>query len=336
MKRKFKLVRKKIKSELIKFEKENDVELKGTVIATSLGVITIIASTAFIIHINAARPVENPTIDITANQPAVEQGIAHDTNNIELDSNTIDFENYDSNTLNVFCENLGCLYDDADAVNYRTKYQDLVNTKAAKWGLDPNLVMAILTQESRQGNVTNLMQIEFDAWANEPFRVYDFENDKYVDIILTEDSDLYNSDKYLTINKKDLENASTNISIGCAMLQSSLSRMNYHIAAGCQTYNFGPSGMNRDVFTETENRTFKTQESILADQNDFAFINYTYAYKAGDKDYFFHVVRFLDPNLESIVVQEKKADGTIEQHSFDYQELIKEYQDYKDKYIRIY
>lgn len=330
MKRKFKLVRNRIKREIIRIEKENNIDLgKGAIISTALGTIVIIAVGSFIISTNIKKPVEPQVIDLTYEQPVIEQEIAYDTN-------TIDFENYDSNILNVFCENLSSLYNDPDAINYRAKYQDLVNEKAQKWGLDANLVMALLTQESRQGNVTNLMQIEFGAWAGEPFRVYDFENDKYVDILLTEDPNLYNSDKYITINKKDLENPSTNISIGCAMLQSSLSKMNYHIPAGCQTYNFGPSGMNRDVFTETNSQVFKTKESILEDQNDFTFLNYTYAYNAGDKDYFFHIIRFLDPNKESIIVQEKKEDGTIENHTFDYQQLIQEYQEYKDKYIRIY
>ena len=193
--------------------------------------------------------------------------------------------------------------------------------------------MALLTQESRGAKTTNIMQINFNVWANKPFRVYDFEQDKYIDILLTDDPTLYNSDKYLTINQANLQNEKTNISIGLAMFQYSLNNMKYDIPAGSQCYNYGSSSMNNKVFPETYLRTSKTKEDILADQNDFSFMNYTYAYELGDNDYFYHISRFLDPNQETITVKEKDLNGVTVLHEFNYQELIKEYQEYRGQIL---
>ena len=246
---------------------------------------------------------------------------------------TIDFENYDTVSLNKFCDSACSLYESDDAIAYRQKYGEIVEAKAKKWGIDPNLAMAVLTQESRGGNTTNIMQINFRVWAGKPFRVYDFEQDKYVDILLTDDPTLYNNDKYLTINQANLQNESTNISIGLAMFQYSLSSMKYDIPAGCQCYNYGPTSMNNKVFPETYAKSYRAKEAILANQFDFSFMNYTYAYELGDDDYFYHISRFLDPNQETITVKEKDINGVTILHDFEYQKLIKEYKEYSGQIL---
>ena len=244
-----------------------------------------------------------------------------------------DFENYDSVALKTFCDSACSLYDSDDAVAYRQKYGEIVEAKAKKWGIDPNLAMAVLTQESRGGNTTNIMQINFKVWAGKPFRVYDFEQDKYVDILLTDDPNMYNNDKYLTINQVNLQNESTNISIGLAMFQYSIDSMDYNIPAGCQCYNYGPTSMNNKVFPETYTKSYRAKEAILANQYDFSFMNYTYAYELGDNDYFYHVSRFLDPNQETITVKEKDLNGVTVLHDFEYQKLIKEYKEYSGQIL---
>ena len=251
----------------------------------------------------------------------------------EIQESLIDFENYDSNSLNNFCQNISSLYDSDDAIVYRNKYEEIVNEKASKWGVDPNLAMAILTQESRSGKTTNLMQIGFNVWQGESFKVYDFENDKYVDILLTEDPVLYSSDRYLTINKKDLENPSTNISIGCAMLQKSMACMNYDIPAGIQCYNYGPTSMNNKVFSKTYESLFQSREDILKDQYNFSFMNYTDAYEYGDNDYFYHVSRFLNPLKDTITIKEKDEYGVTVIHNFEYQKLIDEFKEYQSQIL---
>ena len=260
-----------------------------------------------------------------------QRSLEHEINQDNQES-IMDFENYDSISLNRFCNDLCCLYYNDDAVSYRTKYEEIVTEKANKWGIDPNLAMAILTQESRSDNTTNLMQIGFNVWQGEPFRVYDFENGKYVDILLTADPVLYNSDKYLTINRKDLENPKTNISIGCAMIQNSMKSMNYDIPAGIQCYNYGPTSMNNIVFAEAYTNSYRTKESLLNDQYDFSFMNYTYAYDKGDNDYFYHVARFLDPSSYSITIKEITSSDTICDHVFDYVKLKREFNKYNEEF----
>ena len=324
--RKYKVVR--TNNKLIdRINRENEVK-KKLVIATSLGLITLTTLGIGILAININAPKAKyvaPKHDFRNYR--VEQQIDNTSKH-----SIVDFENYDLTSIETFCNNLGCLYDDPDVTLYREKYEDIVNDKANKWGIDPNLAMAILTQESRGGNTTNLMQIGFKVWQGESFKVYDFDNDKYVDILLTNDPVLYNSDKYLTINEKDLQNPSTNISIGCAMLQYSMERMNYNVPAGCQCYNYGPRTMNETVFPATFENTYQTREDILNDQFNFCFMNYTNAYELGDNNYFYNVSRFLNPDESSIRIVEHTSSDTIKDHIFDYAKLKRELKLYKEEY----
>ena len=327
MNRKYKLIRKYISRVISVDLKLDDPKEKRnfTKAVTAIGIITVIGA-GFLTLTGCSSKEEiryvEPEYSINS-EPVV--------NNSEVKTSITDFENYDLVSLDKFCDNLGSLYYADDVISYRTKYEDIVCEKADKWGIDSNLAMAILTQESRSGNTTNLMQIGFNVWQGEPFRVYDFENEKYVDILLTEDPILYNSDKYLTINRKDLENPKTNISIGCAMIQNSLKSMNYNIPAGIQCYNYGPTSMNSKVFPSTFENTYQSRESILNDQFNMSFMNYTDAYDKGDNDYFYNVSRFLNPNETTIKVKEITPSSTIDNHIFDYSRLRREFEQYKEE-----
>ena len=323
-KKKYKLVKKRVDRILRDINRpENDKAKKIAFTIAGVGVVVVIAASAFAIHPHISN-VEYHSSEHSFSNPRIEQQEV-------MMTSTIDFENYDLTTIDNFCSNAGSLYNDPDVVAYRTKYQDIVNEKASKWGLDPNLVMAVLTQESRSGKTTNLMQIGFSVWEGVPFKAYDFENNKYVDILLTNDPVLYQSDKYITISTKDLENPSTNISIGCAMLQSSIKSMDYDIPAGVQCYNFGPTTMNDKVFPKTYNETFQSSDVIRSDQFNFIFMNHTDAYDLGDPEYFFHVARFLDPSGSMITVKESSNMDTVIDHTFNYQRLIREYEEYKEE-----
>ncbi len=309
-----------------RINRENEIK-KKLIVATSLGVVVLVGL-GIGMTVNSVKEsnmkYEAPKHDFNANR--IEQFA-----DIPSEHSLIDFENYDSVSLNNFCDNVGSLYFEDDVTSYRTKYEEMVNAKAEKWGIDPNLAMAILTQESRSGKTTNLMQIGFKVWQGESFKVYDFDNQKYVDILLTNDPVLYNSDKYLTINETDLQNPSTNISIGCAMLQYSMKRMNYDIPAGIQCYNYGARSMDEKVFPETFNNTYLDKEAILADQNNFSFMNYTYAYDKGDNNYFYNVSRFLNPYESCITIKEVTESETYRDHVFRYEQLKREYKEYQEK-----
>lgn len=313
------------------YEKNNKINIKNlspddkkklVIMATTYGMLTVLG-VGLLSLTGCGKTVETHYIP-------PRHSLVYEKSN-EINNTIIDFENYDLTSMDRFISDLGSLYNTEEAINYRIKYEDIVIEKASKWGIDPNLAMAILTQESRGANTSNIMQINFNVWQGESFKVYDFENNKYVDILLTEDPVLYNSDKYLTINKQNLENPKTNISIGLAMLQYCIKRMNYDIPAGTQCYNYGPTSMDNLVFAETYTNTYRTRESLLSDQYDFSFMNYTYAYDKGDNDYFYHVARFLNPDEYNIKVKKPNEFDTVSEIVFDYGKLKRELEQFKEE-----
>lgn len=99
-----------------------------------------------------------------------------------------------------------------EKINYaRINYQEYVNKYARMYGLDSNLVMAILTQENAYNKINNtnigangVMQIE-SIWYNEEITAYNYEDEKYE----TE-----------CINANDLINPEYSIKIGCMILNN--------------------------------------------------------------------------------------------------------------------
>ena len=86
-------------------------------------------------------------------------------------------------------------------------YYELVEKYSNKWGVSPNVIMSMLTQESG-GYSTNLMQIQFWSWKDQVINVYNFEAGKYEKLVLTDNPQEYER-KYgdiITITKDDLNN----------------------------------------------------------------------------------------------------------------------------------
>lgn len=143
----------------------------------------------------------------------------HDNNEVKVTSTQINNnENeiiIDDSLYNEDIPVFGFDYEDRsenEKINYaRTNYQEYVNKYAKMYGLDSNLVMAILTQENAYNKINNtnigangVMQIE-SIWYNEQITSYNYEDEKYE----TE-----------CINAKDLINPEYSIKIGCMILNN--------------------------------------------------------------------------------------------------------------------
>lgn len=320
----YKLQRKKLKVLIKGIMKENNVKKEDIIIPIAgIGVVTLLWATSLIaIDHGIAKPVYENSNRSYSKEKIIVSNVTNEFEDI------IDLENYNLETIAKLDENYGSLYEQNDVTLYCNKYSNIVHEKAAKWGIDENLLLAILTEESRQGNVLNLMQIDFDVWKNVPFKVYDFENEKYVDILLTDDLEKYNDSRYITINRSDLDNPETNISIGAAIFQDSLIKMNYHIPAAIQCYNYGVAKMNDDVFPNMEQDSFKRKTDVLSDQYDFSFMNNTIP-GYGDSIYLYNVARFINPNVSVLSVIRHTENGN-EEVRFDMKKLIDNYHKYQE------
>lgn len=176
-----------------------------------------------------------------------------------------------------------------------------------KWGISPNLISAIISQESSGGTFSkNIMQIEFNAHHDEIINVYDFEKNKEVSLVLTnnENNPEYNNVD-IKITPRDLENNHTAISIGTAILASCMQDREYNIPLGIQEYNMGPTGI-RNVVQETARKEgYKTTEELYHNQTNMDFTKHTYITGNGDPDYVKNVVKYLniynEGNNDSIV-----------------------------------
>ena len=323
--KKYKLQKNSLRGLVREILKENDIKKEHiTIPLAAFGAVTImgIASVVSFSHNNPVDSGEDTKIEIEneiVSNPAID---------LNIYDSSIDFENYDMETIAKLDENFGSLYNEYDVTLYREKYGDIVHDKALKWGIDENLLLAVLTEESRQGTVLNLMQIEFDVWKDVPFKVYDFQNEKYVDILLTDDMEKYNNSSYLTINRADLDNPETNISIGAAIMQNSLINMNYHIPAAIQCYNYGVTKMNNSVFTNMEQESFKTKNDVLNDQYELQFMNNTIS-GYGDDKYLYDVARFINPALTNISVLKHTENGN-EVVQFNVKKLLDDYHKYHE------
>lgn len=200
--------------------------------------------------------------------------------------------------------------DDLEKKNYAyDNFYPIVEEEATKYGISPNLPMAMLTQESG-GMEDNLMQIEFDQWKDMKLNIYNFNENKYDYFVLTDNPELYEGTKYTTISRNDLLDPRINIMMGCAITRKSAEMVNYHILAGVQCYNLGAGNMET-VLAETARNTGQDVRDILSDQTNTTFVDYTHIPGVGDKDYLSHVFQFLDEEGSVITFKHLDGEGNI-------------------------
>ncbi len=186
-----------------------------------------------------------------------------------------------------------------DAKNTTILYKDIIEANALQYGLDPNVVLAIATQERGvhsstidPGGATGLMQIQNAAWIGETIKAYNFNTQQ---------------EEKLLITQEGIADLNTNIKIGCMIFQSALKEVNYNIIAAIQNYNYGVGNMNK-LLSYYMDATNKTKEEILNDPLDCGWLEYRNYIKAGDKKYVEHILSYVgdNPNLTFA-----KQDGTL-------------------------
>lgn len=183
----------------------------------------------------------------------------------------------------------------------RAYYEGMITKYAKMYGVDPNLAIAVATQESKTGihttitdpgGATGLMQIQNEVWIGENVTAYNFE---------TKQDETIN----VTLNKiKDVE---YNIKIGCMILQNSLEYMNYNTLAALQCYNMGYGNMNK-ILTKCSEETNKSIGEILSNVKDTKWMDYRKIISVGDQQYVEKVLSWIGSEIE---ISNVKADGNL-------------------------
>lgn len=173
-------------------------------------------------------------------------------------------------------------------------YFDKIEKYANMYGLDPELVLALATQErgihsteTDRGGATGLMQIQNGIWLDNEITAYNFETQSYETVKVT---------------KSKIENLDSNIKIGCMILQDMIHDKDYNILAGVLSYNMGGSNVNKIIKKHSETSGL-SRDDILSDQNNCDWLKHRGIITVGDKDYVQHVVSYMGNDIDTYVLK---------------------------------
>lgn len=182
----------------------------------------------------------------------------------------------------------------------RAYYSQMITKYANMYGIDPDLVIAVATQESRSGihtpvmdpgGATGLMQIQNSVWVGNDVTAYNFETGKV---------------EKLRVTKDRIQDVSYNIRIGCMILQNTMEYMKYNTLAGIQCYNMGYGNMMK-ILNACSKDTGRSVDEILKDVNNTDWMNYRKIITVGEKEY---VERVLSWMGEEVNIKILKRDGS--------------------------
>ena len=200
--------------------------------------------------------------------------------------------------------------------NVLDNYKDIIDFYSKKWGLSSNLVSSILTQESGGYNA-NLMQVEFNTWKDQIITAYNFNDNCYQSIVLTDDPSRYKNN-IMCISRSEFLNPKTNISIGSIILAYSLKAFDYNIPLAITAYNFGVGNVNK-VLNATSYGTGKSIDELIHDTSNLEFLKYRNIIKVGDPKYFEHVMQYVE-NYKDGITAFNKENETLYRINADYED----------------
>ena len=225
----------------------------------------------------------------------------HDGKKIE----SISEEKNDKNTLKVGndvyeVEDTTFTYDDytntPKYLEVKSKYENLCNEIGTKYGVSPELLLAMITQESG-GIYTNLMQVEFFNCADEVLTVDNFVTGEKDSFVLTTDKTKYDS-SITAIDPDMFEDSYYNVTIGCVLLQKVAKDLDYNVAMAIQGYNYGIGNMHT-ILNNASKDLGVSVESLIADKEGKSWLKYRNI-KAGDPNYLENVGRYLKDGIDSV------------------------------------
>ena len=225
----------------------------------------------------------------------------HDGKKIE----SISEEKNDKNTLKVGndvyeVEDTTFTYDDytntPKYLEVKSKYENLCNEIGTKYGVSPELLLAMITQESG-GIFSNLMQVEFYNCADEVLTVDNFVTGEKDSFVLTTDKTKYDS-SITAIDPDMFEDSYYNVTIGCVLLQKVAKDLDYNVAMAIQGYNYGIGNMHT-ILNNASKDLGVSVESLIADKEGKSWLKYRNI-KAGDPNYLENVGRYLKDGIDSV------------------------------------
>ena len=164
----------------------------------------------------------------------------------------------------------------------KSNYSSIIYSIAEEYGIDPQIMLAIATQESiihreyTGGSAVGLMQIELSAWNEENIIAHNFRTGE-------------NETIHITLDKlNDLE---SNIRIACMIFQNYLIESNYNLEVAIQMYNYGPGNISKTIRACYGNDVDLKE---LLKNYDNEWLKYRVFINQGDSEYLEHVMSYVE------------------------------------------
>lgn len=232
------------------------------------------------------------TIYVDSNPASLDNDI-----NKKIDSGTINVDKKDyeeaqnNNVLKVgVISNLQIEDETESEKANKTKelYYDIIEKYANMYGVLPSVILAIATQERGvhsdtidQGGAIGLMQVQASVWDGKDLEVYNYDT---------------NSKEKIHITLDNLRDVSFNIKVGCAIFQNYLKKMKDNYPLAIQSYNMGPSSVNK-ILNAYCLSCGKTYDEVI-NSDDLGWLSFRNSSYPGDSFYLEHVLRY-DSNVKN-------------------------------------
>lgn len=235
--------------------------------------------------------IEKGIINHNDEEYVLEENTTNNENNIEETTTTEKtYDNYMSDEEIRDYLGIPKEYEVSKLEKTKDNYYDLICKYSNMYGLDPDLMCAIATQESgihsnklsRYGN--GLFQIE-GVHIGETLHPYNYETE---------------SEDTVVINENTIVDLEHNIQIGCAIYQDCLMKMNGNEIAALKAYNLGLGAMNNMINNYCDN-TNMTKEEVLNNKLDTGWNNYHSSSYGGDTNYISNVLRYYTGDLSKMI-----------------------------------
>ena len=176
----------------------------------------------------------------------------------------------------------------------KENYGELISECAKTYGIDPNIMIAIATQERGvhspymdSGGATGLMQIQNSVWIGEDLTAFNYDLDEKETITVTDEL---------------ISSLKGNIKVGCMVFSYCLGRMQGNVLAAIQCYNMGEGNMFRNVLDSYSYVCGKSCDEILSDPSDIGWLKFRNNVNQGDRHYLERILSYMgdDINIQSL------------------------------------
>jgi len=172
----------------------------------------------------------------------------------------------------------------------KLNYEDVISKYAKMYGIDPQIMLAIATQESgvhrinQNTSAIGLMQLEKVVWLGKSIKAFNYKTNEYETVYITEEK---------------LNELEFNVKISCMHFQQCLINTKNNLQLAIQMYNYGYGNINK-VLKEYSNG--KISLLNVEELSDNGWLEYRNIINQGDNLYLEHVLSYIE-NPEEIMIR---------------------------------